>query len=275
MARQMRSVTCVGGASLALLATSGAALPPQTFDVYVLAGQSNMSGRGALTDLTPSERSIDANIRVYSNDGKWHPAVDPLDDATGQIDAVSVDRQAAVGPGLFFARTISAASHRPVAVVPCAKGGTTIGRWAPGGGRDTLYGSCIARIREAGGHVAGILWYQGESDAEKAPASAARWRGTFATIVAAFRADLKQSRLPIAFVQLSDKPTLDALRYPSWEVIRQQQMEAGQETRCVTMVPAAGLPRNSDDLHLSTAAQRELGARLAKAMQTLTHSRCR
>ena len=149
----MRSVTCVGGASLALLATSGAALPPQTFDVYVLAGQSNMSGRGALTDLTPSERSIDANIRVYSNDGKWHPAVDPLDDATGQIDAVSVDRQAAVGPGLFFARTISAASHRPVAVVPCAKGGTTIGRWAPGGGRDTLYGSCIARIREAGGHV--------------------------------------------------------------------------------------------------------------------------
>lgn len=135
---------------LALAATSAfAAAKP---DVYLLTGQSNMSGRGLIAELTPEERVADPAIQLYGNDETTRPSLDPLDDATGQVDAVSSDAGiAAVGPGLFFARATRALRHRPILLVPCAKGGSSIGQWKPGGARDTLYGSCLARAQAVGG----------------------------------------------------------------------------------------------------------------------------
>lgn len=75
-------------------------------DVYLLAGQSNMSDRGAITDLPAKDRIVDQRVRLYGTDGGWHHALDPLDDATDQVDAVSANKEAAVGPGLSFARTM-------------------------------------------------------------------------------------------------------------------------------------------------------------------------
>jgi len=243
-------------------------------DVFVLAGQSNMSGRGLLTDLTDAERTPDPAIRLYGNDGRWHDAVDPLDDAAGQIDSVSADVQAAVGPGLFFARALRRSRPRPIVLVPCAKGGSAIGQWAPGGARETLYGSCVARAREAGGHLAGILWYQGETDAEHPRDTAVGWRDAFAGLMRAFRADLAAPHLPVVLVQIADAPGPPdgSTKYPSWGMIQQQQ--ARRLIGCSTMVSATGLPLNEDQLHLTTAAQRVLGAKLAGAMDMLTRHGC-
>lgn len=243
-------------------------------DVFILAGQSNMSGRGLPSDLTDAERTPDPAIRLYGNDGRWHDAVDPLDDAAGQIDAVSADVQAAVGPGLFFARALHRVRFRPIVLVPCAKGGSAIGQWTPGGARDTLYGSCIARAREAGGHLAGILWYQGETDAEHPREAAAGWRDAFAGLMRAFRSDLAVPHLPVVLVQIADAPGPPdgSAKYPSWGMIQQQQ--ARRLIGCSTMVSATGLPLKEDQLHLTTAAQRVLGAKLAGAMDMLTRRGC-
>jgi hypothetical protein len=241
---------------------------------YVLAGQSNMSGRGLLEDLTPAEREPDPAIRLYGNDGQWRVAAEPIDSAQGQVDAVSEDRIAAVGPGLFFAQALRVADKTPVTLVPCAKGGSSIGRWKPGGARDTLYGSCLARAREAGGKITGLVWYQGETDAEKADAAPA-WRAAFDTLVASFRRDLGATRLPIVLVQLADPPAQKegAKPYPSWAAIQAAQSQPLDA--CVAMVSAKGLSKRDDDLHLDTAAQRVLGVRLAKAMQDLQDKGCR
>ncbi|WP_225421482.1 sialate O-acetylesterase [Sphingomonas parva] len=260
---------------MALLSASGAAAAkPPLPDVYLLAGQSNMSGRGALADLTEAERTPDPGIRLYGNDGKARVALDPLDSAEGQIDAVSADPQAAVGPGLGFAREIARHSRRPIVLVPCAKGGSSIARWQPGGGRDTLYGSCLARAREAGGRVHGILWYQGESDAATLAAANA-WPEAFAALIARFRDDLGDARLPVVFVQLADPPARPdrALRYPGWRQV--QAGQGGVRMKCTAMVAAAGLPRLEDELHLTTAGQRTLGPRLAAAMRRLQRQGCR
>jgi hypothetical protein len=243
-------------------------------DTYVLAGQSNMSGRGSLDELTAAERAPEAAIRLYGNDGQWRVAAEPLDAAQGQVDTVSEDRIAAVGPGLFFARALLAADKQPVALVPCAKGGSSIGRWKPGGGRDTLYGSCLARAREAGGRIDGILWYQGETDAEKTDAAPA-WRAAMEGLVESFRRDLGSERLPIVLVQLADAPAQKegAKPYPSWAAI--QDAQARPFDACVAMVSARGLSKRDDDLHLTTASQRVLGVKLAKAMQGLRDKGCR
>ena len=70
---------------------------PRKADVYLLTGQSNMSGRGLLEELTAEERVADPAIRLYGNDGVTRPALDPLDDPAGQVDAVS--RSAGRGDG--------------------------------------------------------------------------------------------------------------------------------------------------------------------------------
>jgi hypothetical protein len=266
------------------LATPAVAAASPTFekgpDVYLLTGQSNMSGRGLLEELTPEERVADPAIRLYGNDGVTRPALDPLDDPSGQVDAVSTDVQAAVGPGLFFARTLRGLNGRPILLIPCAKGGSSIGQWKPnegkpGGDRDTLYGSCLARVREVGGKVRGILWYQGESDAGRADA-ASGWRESFEALVDRFRSDLGSKRLPIVLVQLADPPSpeVSAPRtYPSWAAI--QAVQAGPMPACVAMVPAQGLPLKADTLHLTTAGQRALGGKLAVAMDGLRRQGCR
>ncbi len=244
-------------------------------DVYLLTGQSNMSGRGLVEELTPQERTADPAIQVYGNDERTRPALDPLDDATGQIDTVSSDAGlAAVGPGLFFARATRDLRPRPILLVPCAKGGSSMAQWAPGGGRDTLYGSCLARARAVGGKPKGILWYQGETDAGQAD-SAQAWRASFETLVARFRADLGGKRLPIVIVQLADPPSPEVSSpktYPSWAAI--QAAQAGAMPKCVAMVSARGLPLKSDTLHLTTAGQRVLGERLAQAMDGLIRQGC-
>ncbi|WP_184722029.1 sialate O-acetylesterase [Caulobacter sp.] len=245
-------------------------------DVYLLTGQSNMSGRGLVEELTPEERSADPGIQVYGNDEQVRPALDPLDDATGQVDTVSSDAGlAAVGPGLFFARATRILRPKPILLVPCAKGGSSMAQWRPGGGRDTLYGSCLARARAVGGKPRGVLWYQGETDAGQAD-SAQAWRASFETLVTHFRADLGAKRLPIVIVQLADAPSpaISAPKtYPGWAAI--QAVQAGPLPACVAMVSAKGLPKKPDDLHLTTAAQRDLGPRLAQAMDQLRRAGCR
>ncbi len=245
-------------------------------DVYLLTGQSNMSGRGLVEELTPQERTADPAISVHGNDERIRPALDPLDDATGQVDAISSDAGlAAVGPGLFFARATKVLRPRPILLVPCAKGGSSMAQWTPGGGRDTLYGSCLARARAVGGKPKGVLWYQGETDAGVAD-SAQAWRASFETLAARLRTDLGSRRLPIVIVQLADPPSpaISAPKtYPGWAAI--QAVQAGALPACVAMVSARSLPEKSDDLHLTTAAQRDLGPRLAEAMDRLRRAGCR
>ncbi|UAL11550.1 sialate O-acetylesterase [Caulobacter segnis] len=271
--RRLLLAACVAALITPLAATT--AVAAKRPDVYLLTGQSNMSGRGLLEELTPEERLADPAIQLYGNDGVTRPALDPLDDPASQVDAVSTDVQAAVGPGLFFARTLRGLNGRPILLVPCAKGGSSIGQWTPSEARDTLYGSCLARVREVGGRVKGILWYQGESDAGR-PDSAAGWREGFEALVGRFRSDLKAPRLPLVLVQLADPPSpeVSAPRtYPCWAAI--QAVQAGPTPACVAMVPAQGLPLKADTLHLTTAGQRVLGGKLAEAMDGLRRRGCR
>lgn len=238
-------------------------------DIYLLAGQSNMSGRGALEDLAPAERAPDPRVRLFGNDDIYRDAIEPLDTAEGQVDAVSADVRPQVGPGLFFARRMLRLDGRAILLVPCAKGASAIGQWAPGGGRDTLYGSCLRRARAVGaGHVAGILWYQGEADAVSSDRAKA-WPQAFHGLVASFRADLDNEHLPVVVVGLGDKARAPdkGARWPGWE--QMQQMQATLALPCVATVSAQGLPQNPDELHLSTAAQRRLGEQLAVAMGKL------
>lgn len=255
-----------------LQATPVSAAPPENLALYVLAGQSNMSGRGDVGALPLEFQAASPLIWMYANDGSWRAAREPVDDPAGQIDPVSRDDEVGVGPGLSFARTIANANPgRPVGLIPCAKGATSLDDWLAEGGRETLSGSCAARVEEARAHgsLEGLLWYQGESDAH-GPEAAARWPERFALWIERMRARLQAPDLPVVAVVLgaiSDGRRTDP-RFAAWDAVKAAQ----RSTRIagVAWVEAEDCPLDSQDgLHLSTEGQLCLGPLLARAMMDL------
>ena len=235
-------------------------------DIYILAGQSNMSGRGIVAQVTPPELVPDPSIMLYGNDGALRVASEPLDNAAGQIDLVSVDTNAGVGPGLAFAKMMRAREpRRPIILVPCAKGGSSLKQWRPDLSRATLYGSCLARVREVmpRGRLAGLLWYQGESDARD-QVSASQWGEGFNTLVTAFRTDLAVTVLPVLMIGIADQPKVGrfADQFPFWSIVQHEQ--AKMTGKNMHYVSAVGLEKLDDDLHLTTNGQIDLARRMAE-----------
>jgi hypothetical protein len=136
-------------------------------DIFVLAGQSNFSGRGFSnqTYLAPTSGVV---ATMYGNDYTWKTLIDPVDTNTGQIDAISADASSgSVFP--LLAALIAANQNVPIAFVPTAKGGSTASQWLPAANHfstSTLYGSMANRISSVGGKTRAVLWYQGETDAQ-------------------------------------------------------------------------------------------------------------
>ena len=87
-------------------------------DVYLLIGQSNMAGRGIVTD---ANRLSSAGVWKFTKEGRWTEGVEPI-----HFDRKTVG----AGPGLAFARILADADATlEIGLVPCAEGGSPLSRW--------------------------------------------------------------------------------------------------------------------------------------------------
>jgi sialate O-acetylesterase len=146
-------------------------------DVWLLGGQSNMQGCGLQKSRLPGKPMV----RAFYMTDEWDTAVDPIHNLWEAIDPVHggsptnpPNKTTGVGPGVAFGQELYKWTGVPQGLIACAHGGTSMSQWDPakkslGGG--SLYGASIRRLIKNGGRVAGIAWYQGESDAtvEAAP----------------------------------------------------------------------------------------------------------
>ena len=238
--------------------------------LYVLAGQSNMSGRAPL----PPDLAPEPGVYVLGNDYRWRTAVEPVDDDRGQIDLVSAEAgndRPGYGPSVAFARALRAQSGSggaPVGLIPCARGGSSLSEWRPAAGDDTLYGACLKRIGAAlpMGELAGIFFYQGEADAidpalhPEADLAPQAYGERLRRLVSAWRADLGRPDLPFVFAQIGSQTEPEV--YVNWSAIQAQQ--AAVAIPCAAMVTTADLPLG-DGVHLTRAGYDQLGARFAAA----------
>jgi hypothetical protein len=133
-------------------------------DIFVMAGQSNMAGRGVANhQYTPPASDLRASL--LGNDYKWKEFIDPYDSSVNQVDTVSSDGGTQQGSWLAqFANIHLRNVGVPIAFIPCARGGSTIASWARSTSRSTLYGSCLNRLNVTGGKAKAVLWFQGEID---------------------------------------------------------------------------------------------------------------
>lgn len=231
-------------------------LPKEKFHIFLLAGQSNMAGRGKIEaeDKVPHPR-----VLVLTQQGEWKSAVAPL----------HYDKTAAgVGLGCSFA--IALTEQDPtvtIGLVPSACGGSSIEAWVPGGyhaqTKSHPYDDAVNRTQTAmaAGVLKGILWHQGESDASNE--RSAKHARQLRDLINRLRDEFNTPELPFIIGQLGQfagKP---------WSKGRHQvdlaQRTVAKEVPHCAFVTSDGLTSNSDQIHFNTKSLHEFGRRYAEA----------
>ncbi|MEO7456428.1 MAG: sialate O-acetylesterase [Gemmatimonadaceae bacterium] len=233
---------------------------PERLQLFLLAGQSNMAGRGAVED---QDRIIYPRLFMLDRALAWVPAVDP----------VHFDKAiAGVGPGRAFGIALVARdSSTRIGLVPVAVGGSPISTWEPGvlyaATGTHPYDDAIVRARAAmaTGDLKAILWHQGESDANATDAP--RYAERLRALIARFRADLGMPDLPFIIGELGrfDSKPWDAPR----EAIDSVHRLMPSLVPNTAYVSSAGLKDKGDATHFTAEGARELGARYALAYLAL------
>ncbi len=251
-------------------------------DVWFMAGQSNMQGSGSLAEAAAPHPLVRC---LYMND-TWGQAKDPLHFPAGAVDPVHhllkgrsapppPDQVAAefaaltkgAGLGIPFARRMAGWTGVPQGLVACAHGGTRMDQWDPARrdeGGFSLYGALVRRFRKLGQAAAGVLWYQGESDAHEKYLR--EYTPRMIDLVAAMRRDFRQPGLPWIAAQISrhlvDHPPGD------WNAIQEQQRLLPESIRNLEVVPTMDLELE-DSIHLAAKGLERLGERMFHAARRL------
>lgn len=239
-------------------------------DVWICAGQSNMQGVGWLRHADKPVK----NVRAFYMDDRWAVARDPIHNLHECVDEAHIiisggvrpgkPTHWGVGPAVAFGQEMLRRTRVPQGLLACAHGGTSMDQWSPAkkseGGR-SLYGAMLRRVVKNGGRVAGMIWYQGESDTgtkELADAYLPKMREFIGTL----RRDLRAARLPVAMVQIGRFIT----ETPNcWNAIQDQQRRLPDVIPNLVTVPAVDLPLD-DNIHIGGTGNTRLGRRLADAL---------
>ncbi|WP_396624589.1 sialate O-acetylesterase [Luteitalea sp.] len=237
------------------------ALPArESFHLFLLAGQSNMAGRGKVepVDTTPIPR-----VLMLDRARAWVPAVDPM----------HFDKPVA-GTGLgrsFAARVLESSPGTTIGLIPTAVGGTRIDLWQPGAYDEATkshpWDDALARAAAAlpSGTLKAILWHQGESDAT--PELAPVYEAKLHALIARFRASLNAPTLPFIVGQLGQYPDVP------WDDARRTVDAAHRalpaKVAHTAFVASDGLVHNGDRVHFDSASLREFGRRYANAYERL------
>lgn len=228
----------------------------ENLHLYLLAGQSNMAGRG---DLDERSHEVDERVLAMNRAGDWTYAVEPL----------HFDKTAAgAGLGKSFGEAVAAESDQAVTVglVPTAWGGSPITSWEPGAEHEQTqshpWDEAIVRAKKAmeSGELKGIVWHQGESDSK--PGEAEQYEKRLTNLIARFRNELNAPELPFIIGQmakLESKPWSS-----SKSLVDQASQNVADADPNVHFVNSDELTLR-DEVHFDTESLREFGERYAAA----------
>lgn len=253
-------------------------------DVWILAGQSNMEGIGNMLHAPrPHEK-----VRAFYMRDEWGIAAEKLHFLPEAVDrfhngyGAGPDRPSretlekvrsqlvkGVSPGHAFGLEMLRRTGVPQGLIPCAHGGTSMAQWSPtlrDQGGASLYGAMMRRFEKLSQSVAGVLWYQGESDANAD--AAAVYTDRMIELVAATRRDMALPKLPWVVVQLGCHACPDGSE--AWNSIQEQQRRLPEVIKHLDVAPAIDLELD-DGIHIGGRGQMILGRRLARLADRILH----
>lgn len=241
-------------------------------DVWVAAGQSNMTDMGAITDDfdTETDDPINENMHImYAEDCTWQEMSHPAGE--GRFFKTGVR----TSPVTSFAREIAASENVPVGIIQSSVGGTNMYQWITGirdsdansGYLFNALKSCFDKMPST--NIKGILWYQGCNDAINEN-YAYSYKNLQQKMFDAFH-EFFGENVPIITTQLNDAnqdSNSSQGYYDAWSYVKDVQRQ--NETLYDNVyVVGTGELELGDTIHNSAASNVKLGekwARCAKAV---------
>ena len=219
--------------------------------IFILAGQSNMAGRGLVEpqDTIPNERILTINQK-----NEIILAKEPLHFYEKSMTGLDC--------GLSFGKTII--SHLPdsitVLLIPTAVGGSSISQWLG----DSLHRNVKlltnfkekVKIAEKFGIIKGILWHQGENDANKT--DLLDFKNRLMVLFLKFREIVSNRELPIMIGELGAYSN-----DPYWLKINDQIKLYSLIDSNSIVISTSDLKDKGDKVHFNSEGQRLLGQRFA------------
>lgn len=272
MSRYLNCVLILGGLFFGPSVFAG-----DEYDVYLLAGQSNMDGRGLASKLTDDQKTPFENAIVFYRNEKrssdmWRPltvgfSIPPR--YKGGLPSPTF------GPEIGFSRSmLQRDTKRKIALIKGSVGGTSLrSDWKPGTMgkpesqgpqyRDFMETIEIAtnQLDDRGDEyvIRGLLWHQGESDSKSETAIYERRLKEFIT---RFREDIDQPDLPVVVGEVFDNGKRNNVRAAIQKV--------AAESSSVGLVTSEGTTTSDPGTHFDAKSQLLLGARYADAISELS-----
>ena len=223
--------------------------------VFIMAGQSNMAGRGI---VAPEDTLPHPRIISIDNNNDWIYAKEPLHFYTPELTGLDC--------GMSFARELLKGIDTAVtiALIPCAVGGTSIDYWL----NDSLTHGVRLKsnykekvdLAQQHGTIKGILWHQGESDAfpDKMQDYEKKLKSNFAFL----REYAGDSTLPIIAGELGSLQV--AVKWKTnWEDLNHIIKDVASNDSNYYLIDTSDLTQKSDSAHFDAPSQRILGKRYA------------
>ncbi len=219
---------------------------------FVLAGQSNMAGRGL---VEPEDTVPDQRILTINRNGQVILAKEPLhfyEPAMAGLDC-----------GYSFAKTLIRRIPDSISVllVPTAVGGSSISQWLG----DSLYRNVKlfsnfkekVEIARQYGTVKAVLWHQGESDANQRDIPFYKQR--LAELVGRFRSVIGNEQLPVMFGEIGSF----SKDRNNWALLNGAIHAYAAEDRNTAVIATGDLKDKGDSIHFNSKGQRIMGQRFA------------
>ncbi|MBA3698306.1 MAG: hypothetical protein H0W78_05595 [Planctomycetes bacterium] len=241
-------------------------------DVYLLAGQSNMDGRGKTAELDAALKEPLAEVPIWyrqplGDSGGWKPLAPGFSIPPGYKGELPGPT---FGIELSFARALLAKQPKQrIALIKGSRGGTTIEQWGPGQpGKSDTQGECyrlyvdtitksLAALK-ADGHtptIRALLWHQGESNAKD---TAEAYQAKLEKFIARIREDVGNPDLPVLVGEVIDNGERNS--------IRTAQKAIPDVVKNTVFVTVDGLTSSDKGTHFDTKSVIELGQRFAAAL---------
>ena len=221
----------------------------------LLIGQSNMAGRGFLSEVTPI---YNENIFMLRN-GRWQMMTEPI----------HFDRSVA-GAGLaasFAQAWCNENKNEQIGLIPCAEGGSSIDEWNKEG---ALFRHAVSETKFAmeNSELIAILWHQGESDAHSEKYK--NYYQKLNDLVHSIRNELRALEIPFIIGGLGDYLGRSGFgkSCTEYDLINKELCEYTENNKNCYFVTGEKLYSNPDGIHINAESQRRFGIRYFEAYQT-------
>lgn len=232
----------------------------ENFWIFIMAGQSNMAGRGFVgpEDTIPSK-----HIYTINKDNRWILAKEPLH--------FNEPSSAGLDCGLSFARELLSRLNDTsvyIGLLPCAVGGSSAEQWL----NDStfrnvkLFSNLTTRMSLASeyGTIKGILWHQGENNAN--PEGFRNYRQNLRKLFSAFRKSAQNDSLQILTGEIGsflNKKTFGF--YP--DSVNLALKETADSDKNISLIRTGDLTHGGDTIHFDSRSLRILGKRYAEKVK--------